>query len=701
MKILPFVRYALALATGICLYQLAPQPMAGLVLGVTGLLGGLTVLAGYWIDQNQKRRPIRIGVGLGALLVLMALGWGISYLKTPINRPDHLIHLTQPIDGYEGVVSSLPEERAKTYRVELEIRRARVAGRWQVMRGRVIVYLDKTGTTLPDYGEVWLVAGQPRPIDPPLNPGEFDYRRFLSFKGIYHQQYLRPFMRQICGYDPLNRLTAVANAVNRWADATFTRRLGTKPEYAVVNAMILGVRDDLDPALYKAYAAAGAIHILSVSGLHVGVLFAVLSVLLQPLKRRKGGQFWYAVVQLGLLWFYALMTGFSAPVLRSAGMISLLIVGDAFGRNQQPINTLAASAFFILCVEPFALFSAGFQLSYLAVGGIVAWQPYLNQLFTFRYTWVNRLWEITSLALVAQLITFPLAVFYFHQFPTYFLLVNPVVMILADVLIKLSVFLLGLTWVPLLGDVLGWLLWGVAWLLNQTVLLTEKLPASVWSGLTLSPDRLVLLYALIFAGAALFISRQKQYVWLVCGLSLGLAVLQIRATYDQQHQRLLTVHFLPHRTAISLTSGSCTTLLTDRDLTADPRSYDFYLKNTFTERGIDSLAVLALDADSTSLPGLHRRKEFALWVWQGHSFLIVNKFSGRTQWQLPAIVDYLIIRKNALRDWDQLNGRVVARHILFDDSSKTPLTDALLADARKRSISCYSVRQMGAFTTTL
>ncbi len=701
MKTLPFVRYALALAAGIGLYELAPQPIVGVGLAAVALLGGLIIGVGYWLNQRKSRRPVRIWAGLGALLMLLALGWGLTNLKTPANRPDNLIHLSQSLDGYEGVIASLPEERAKTYRVELELRRGRVAGRWQSVRGRVIVYLDKTNTPLPDYGEVWLVAGQPRLIDPPLNPGEFDYRRFLSFKGIYHQQYLRPFMRQVQGYDPPNRLTAIANRVNRWADATFTRRLGTKPEYAVVNAMILGLRDDLDPTLYKAYAAAGAIHILSVSGLHVGVLFAVLSVLLGPLKRRKGGMIWYAVVQLSLLWFYALMTGFSAPVLRSAGMLTLLIMGDTVGRNQHPLNTLAASAFFILCAEPFALFSAGFQLSYLAVGGIMAWQPYLNQLFTFRYTWANRLWEITSLALVAQLITFPLAVYYFHQFPTYFLLVNPMVMVLADVLIKLSVATLSLTWVPLLGDALGWLLWSVAWLLNQTVLFTERLPASVWAGLTLSPVRLLLLYALIFAGASLFISRQKCYIWIACGLSLTLAVLQIRATYSQQHQQLLTVHFLPHRTAISLTNGSRATLLTDRDLTADPRSYEFYLKNTFTERGIDSLTVLALDADSVALPGLHRQKEFALWIWQGRSFLIVNKLSGKMTWKLPAIVDYLIIRRNALRNWDQLDGRVVARHILFDDSSKTPLTDALLAEAKKRNIVCYSVRQMGAFTVSL
>ena len=214
--------------------------------------------------------------------------------------------------------------------------------------------------------------GLSRPIDPPLNPGEFDYKRYLSYRNIYHQQYLRPFERTVLAVDPPSRITDLATLVNRWADSVFTHQVGSRAEYGIVNAMILGVRDDLDTDLYRAYSAAGAVHILSVSGLHVGILFAVLTYLLSFLIKRPRGKFLMAVLQLGILWFYALVTGFSPPVLRSAAMFSMLIVANASGRQQQLTNTLGASAFFILCFDPYALFSAGFQLSYLAVAGIGA-----------------------------------------------------------------------------------------------------------------------------------------------------------------------------------------------------------------------------------------------------------------------------------------------------------------------------------------
>ncbi|MCK8493954.1 ComEC family competence protein [Spirosoma sp. RP8] len=721
----PFVRFAAALIAGIVVYDQWPHACAiallALVVG-TGLFG-----FGFVQNRNRILKPIQIKQGLGGLLILLALGWGIAYQHTASNRPNNISHLRDTLQAYEGVIAAQPEERAKTYRVELEIRRGNwlssdSAQQWQPLSGRVIVYLDKAAQKVtegdsakavgslvarPRYGDVWVVLGSPRPIDPPLNPGEFNYKRYLSYRNIYHQQYLRPFQRTIIGYDPPNPVTRLATAVNSWADSVFTRQIGSRAEYGIVNAMILGVRDDLDTELYRAYSAAGAVHVLSVSGLHVGILFAVLTFLLSFLTKRPRGKLLMAVLQLAILWFYALVTGFSPPVLRSAGMFTLVIVANAFGRQQQLMNTLGASAFFILCFDPYAVFSAGFQLSYLAVAGIGAWQSSLYQTYTFRNKWVNRLWELTAVALVAQLITFPLGVFYFHQFPTYFLLANPIVIVMSEILLPLAMVTLALSWVPYVNELLGWLLQKTAWLLNYAVSQTGQLPGAAWEGLWLSSVAMLLTYAVIFCAVALVMVRNRAYLWAACVSALLLSSVLLWNQYEQAHQQRLAVHFLPHRTAISLTYGHESTLLTDVDPT-DTRSFDFYLKNTFGQWGVSRLMVnnLRYDVKQTASPpkkdaAFYQTKEYALWVWRGKTLLLVNKLTGRNRWKLPAVVDYLIIRRNALREWDQLNGRVVARHIIFDDSSKTPLTDKLLAEAEQRGITCYSVRQMGAYVTDL
>ncbi|GAB3956230.1 hypothetical protein GCM10028805_45430 [Spirosoma harenae] len=719
MKGQPFVRYVAALVSGIILYVILPD---WIFLPASALVVGFGLFAAGFI-RNAKRgiKPLQLTTGAGGLLVLLAFGWALTFQRTTSHRPDNLIHLTDTLQAYVGVVSAQPEERAKTYRVEVELQRgswqpqpdlrkektlSQSIATWQALSGRVIVYLDKADQPMPRYGEVWLVNGAPRPIDPPLNPGEFNYKRYLEYRNIRHQQYLRPFQRQILAIDPPNPITHLATRLNRWADRVFTKQVGARAEYGIVNAMILGIRDDLDTEQYQAYSTAGAIHILSVSGLHVGILFQVLTVLLGLFKVRQNRKVPMAMLQLTILWFYALVTGFSPPVLRSAGMFSMVILANALGRQQQLPNTLGASAFFILCFDPYALFSAGFQLSYLAVVGIGAWQSPLNQAVTFRSKWANKLWELTAVALVAQLITSPLGVFYFHQFPTYFLLANPIVMGLSQLLLPLSLATLALSWIPFLNDLLGWLLQKTAWLLNESVGLISQLPGSAWDGLWLAPVSLFLLYGLIFLGAALLQTRNRIYVWATCLTAILLSRLTLWRDYQQAHQQQLAVHFLPHRTAVSLTNGHQSTLLTDLD-SHDTRSYEFYLKNTFGQWGVSDLTVAhinrgtgALDSQ-TSLPALYQSPSYVLGVWQGKTLLIVNKLTGQRSWRLPAVVDYLIIRRNALQNWAQLNGRVVARHIVFDDSNKTPLTDKLLAEAKQRNISCYSVRQMGAYVAEL
>jgi competence protein ComEC len=697
MTVLPFVRAVVGLAAGILLYTWLPDAYW---LPVLLAAVGLGTVSWLLIRGSFRQAGTAVGIALTGLLV--ALGWGVTWQRTARNDASNLIHLTDTLRTYEGVVTTQPEERAKTYRVELAVRQGKWGDNrnWQPLSGRVIVYLYKAAGSLPHYGEVWLVNGPPRLIDPPFNPGEFDYKTYLSRRNIYHQQYLRPYQRRVVGSAPPSALTNLAIQVNQWADRVLTRQIGTRPEYGIVNAMILGVRDDLDPDQYRAYATAGAIHILSVSGLHVGILFLVITWLIGKVGGKRHDRVWLIALQLVVLWFYALVTGFSLPVLRSAAMFSMLLLANGLQRRAPTGHSLSVALFFILLYDPYALFSAGLQLSSLAVLGIGMWQSPLYQSLTFRYWLPNKLWEVTAVALVAQLVTFPLGVYYFHQFPTYFLLANPVVMVLSLVLLPLAMATLAFCWVPYLSDGLGWLVQKAAWLLNEAIGWTGRLPGAAWANLWLSPIELVLIYSLILLGAALLLSRNRDWLWPLGATALVLLVLVVLGDTDRMQQRRLAVHFLPHRTAVSLTAGTRSQLLTDLD-TTDQRSYEFYLKNTFGNWGVavpdrvDIRLVTANPAVETA-PAYHSR-DYRLLVWQGRSILLVNRLSDYHRWRLPAIIDYLIIRRNALRDWNQLAGRVVARHIIFDDSSRTPLTDQLLRDAKKHHIACHSVRQMGAY----
>lgn len=689
----PFVRYVLALQIGILFHLFFPHRLNFIVILL--VVNAIVFLVSWWL----KPAWLSILKGSSGLLMVVCLGWLVTYLHTASNSPENMVHLHQPIQAYEAVVDAQAENRAKTFRLELDVRRVLTDSAWKTARGRLIVYIDKTVSQKPRYGDVWLVRGEPRTIDPPLNPCEFNYKRFLANRGIYHQQYLRASDRLILGNQPNNRLIASAYAINEWADSVFTHHLGNGQEFAIVKAMILGVRDGIDTDLQQAYSAAGAVHVLSVSGLHVGVLFAAVSFVLAFLKRRKGGTYVFAAIMLGLLWFYALMTGLSAPVLRSAFMFSLLLIGQTLGRANQPINTLAASAFLILLGDPYALTTAGFQLSYLAVGGLLLWHRSLYQSLTFRYRWADWLWNLTAVALVAQLLTFPLSVYYFHQFPTYFWLANPVVIPLSSLVLVLAMGLLVVGGIPYLGVWVGKILFGTMWLLNETIRITEKFPYSILKPLIATPIELVLLYALILFGIILVIRRDKQYGWLVAFCAVLLVGSAGSTILNRKIQRLFIVHFVPHQSALSFVAGSTVVVKTQKPLSDQSREITFYVRNTWDSLGVSEVTYSQLGQTEQRLPSF-QQESFQLLHWQGKRFLLVNRLRGRPAWRLPAVVDYLVISQNALQDWAQLKNRVVARHIIFDDSNKTLLTDRLLAEARERGISCHSVRQQGAYVAT-
>ena len=706
MRGYPFFRYVAAMLAGIFLAERWPAVPIWWLLSV-GTVLAMLFCGQLYRNAHRRIKPWSTMQGLAGSGMFAVLGWVLIYTNTAAKSRDNLSNIKVLPTDYEAVVVNLPESRAKTYKVELALRSGRFtdsAGTFRSLSGHVVAYLDKGDslrpTPAPHYGDVWLVARAPHPVDPPINPGEFDFKRFLAYRGIYHQQYLRTWQRRVLGHDPPNRLVELAYNTNAWADSVLTTRVGTKAEYGIVNAMLLGVRDDLDPAQYKTYAAAGAVHILSVSGLHVGILFVVLSWVLRKLAPGKANSWWVVGIKLAMLWFFALMTGLSAPVLRSAIMFSFLLMAGPLNQTQSLLNTLAASALLILLYDPFAAFSAGFQLSYLAVGGIGAWMPYVRSFFKPTNQLFVWLWNLTAAGITAQLLTFPLGIYYFHSFPVWFWVANPMVMALSAVLVPLSVATLAFSWVPFLGDALGWLLWATAWLMNQSVEAVGKLPLQLPDTLWLSRLGLGLVYALVWALCLLLYTRNRTYLTLSAVLALCFAVLVIYEQRQQDHQHRLAVHFIPRKTAVSFTSGHSALILTDDNWQANPRNYEFYLKNTVGQWGInrDSLTIGNLLADTVAtLPAWRHQPDMALAVWRGRSILFVNRLADYRRWRIPAIVDYAIIRRTAVRDWASLTRRVVARQVILDDSNLPAPTDSLLTRTLPPGVRVHSIRRDGLF----
>ena len=261
----PFVRYTPALILGIVGYlsfgatwpELWPATVALAFLSI-GLV--------FWA-VCRARPAATDAAGLLSLLTIVALGATLTQCATESRRADHLFRFGDKIEAYQAVVDEAPVVRAATYATTLRVRAVRVAGRWRRATGGVRVSLPRVaGIAQPRYGQVWLIAGHPDPSKPPLNPGEFDYARYLEYRQVYHQQYVHPDQYRVLRLAPPNPLVAVSLRAATQLDGIFRHYIHAKREYAIASALVLGIKDDVDMATKQAYTATGTTHIMAVSG---------------------------------------------------------------------------------------------------------------------------------------------------------------------------------------------------------------------------------------------------------------------------------------------------------------------------------------------------------------------------------------------------------------------------------------------------
>jgi competence protein ComEC len=279
-------------------------------------------------------------------------------------------------------------------------------------------------------------------------------------------------------------------------------------DFAVASALTIGYRADLDKDLRQAYSSTGTMHILAVSGMHVGLLYLVLGFLLGFLDKFKIGRIIKPALLISIVWFYAFLSGLSPSILRSAVMITFIGLGQTMKRHAFIYNSIASSAFLLLLFDPLQITDVGFQLSYMAVIGIVVFYPFIYKWFHFNTVFIDGIWQLIAVSISAQILTFPLTVFYFNQFPIYFILSNLLAVPISTFAMYAALLLIGVSFIPAMTKIIGFVLQLLVNALNSVVLWIEQLPGSYISGLTFSIFEVVIWYFFI-AFFSLFLMYKK------------------------------------------------------------------------------------------------------------------------------------------------------------------------------------------------
>lgn len=705
----PFVRFTIFLIIGIVLYLYFPTHNISIFVGL--LIFSILCFSILFIFR--QRFKIQILSGIFGTLILGLSGYVITFLRTENNSLHHYSHYVDKFEYFEVIVDNLVEEKEKSWKTVGEIKSVLIGNEILPVSGKILLYFDNNSVEKPHYGDVFFVKGNPQKIASPKNPQEFNYQRYMNYQQIEFQQYLRQENIEKWNYKPSDILINFALRTNAYADSILTGFVEGKSQYGVANAMILGQRDDLSNDLMQAYSAAGAIHVLSVSGLHVGVICEALILIFGFLKKKgRKGKIGFFLIIFTVLWFYAFVTGLSSPVLRSTIMFTIILFARTFQKKHNSYNTVSLSAFCLLLYNPYFLFNVGFQLSYLAIFGMIYFQPKLNLILVIDskknllYKLGDKIWKVTTVAVAAQIATFPITIYYFHQFPNYFLFANPIVILLSSIVlifglafVILSSIFLILDWTTITHYLGQCLKYTIIWL-NESVLLVEKLPLSITKFLWFSTYEMWLMYGLIFGLIALFITRRFYWVWINCGIVGNLIFLLIMGKIQTQSQELSTILSISKHSAITFIEGKNAIILADKGFLDSRKDIGFRVNNYWSSLGIrDTLKINLLENyhSLNNMANVQCSDSIAVFSWKDKTFLWIGKNLKYKDFEAKNVsVDYLILANKSVKDLEQIIGKVQFKKLIIDGSYTKWYADKLSLQAEKLGLKYYNLNEYGA-----
>lgn len=681
----------MALCAGIVAGSLVTPRYTLYVAACAVLVIALAAFATLSCFPRFRRYPHSGTVGFFFLLMLAAAGWVRLWQPHPVIDAAHFSRVdAQSLVGY---VADEPVVRGRHVRLVLAVTHRYEGETLARCSGNLMLTInmgDSLARSPFSYGDKLVIPAAYEKVDPPYNPREMDYRRYLAGKNIWYQAYIPLGEVGRMGINGGNPVIAYALGLRQQMVAKFAQYISDGNALSVACTLILGYRATLDQSILDSFSATGTIHVLSVSGMHVVIVYWLLSKLLWWMDRGRRRRMSRCALLLTAIWGYALLTGFSPSVLRASLMMSFVLVAANSGRQQQVYNSIAASAFFLLWQNPNFIVDIGFQLSYLAVLGMVFLIPKLQSARPIPNAYVRPVSDYVWMSIAAQAGAGPLAAYYFHQFPLYFLPANLLVILPAT-----AVMYLGFALVLLPNG--AWSIW-IGQLLERLILLMqgildriEQWPMARISGIWTTWWESILIYLALIALVLAFSTRGKRLVYgaLVCTLLLASsAFLKVRSRANR-HQ--VVVFNVGHHLALGLI-GSTNAWIYSNLPAADHRTIQYRVMPALASsvpagriHFIPQGSVYQDERIYTRLNVLQFGDKRVLVYEAG------NVYDGRLE------VDILLLRGNPLEKLDELLKRFPCRQLVLDGSNYDATIERFRKEARAAGIPVYVLKRNFAY----
>ena len=613
---------------------------------------------------------------LMADLLLFCLGFVFTYNSQIKNDTAFFKnYLEKDTLFYIAELSDLPVQKERSVKLSLNVLKVNIDTGYVPVKGAVIAYLQKNNAVKqPRIGQVFLIKSALQEVREPMNPNEFNFKNYLANKNIYHTTFIdnnsikelyvnKAFSIQRFG------LGIKQSIVDRLKESGLSR-----DAYTICSALITGFDDEIDKKVIEEFSHSGTLHVLSVSGLHVGLIYLVLNFLFLQIDRNKRHPLIHFVFITLCLWFFATITGFSAPVLRSVIMFNLLGIGKLFFRNKpdNQLNILFVSAFILLLADPLLIRDVGFLLSYTAMFGILYFYPKWVGLVETKNKIVSYIWQSIVVSLAATLTTLPITLFVFHQFPIWFALANLIIVPLSFVLLILSfISLFKIGFVSVLINALTSLLLVLIRLFNaEGFVFIDHIDFSQIDALALT-----LLICLV---SLTLLKRRFVYAQLTLALLIIWQLYGLFTSYQVKNKNELVIYHLPKGSTKSIKLGN--RVFVDYK---DSAKYSMHVKPNITGYN-------------------YPVKHFQSFNYTGQQGIQLLALSDKKKVPVNTHLKFthLLISNNAVPQ-DNFFGRYRFKVLIADGSNSRYSCRALKAKCEKHGIDFYSTAEQGAFILPL
>jgi len=681
----PFIRLLIPLIAGILLQWHIQFPFTALLAAFFICLPGILLYSFFALGEKYRLAFVN---GVITNLVLILLGAILVWLNDSRHVSDWLGHRYKPGCYIIATLQEPPVEKKNTYKALAQVDAICKNDLCEKASGKIILYLKKnTANNQLAYGSKIIFRQKVQAIKNSGNPGSFDYQRYCLFQGITHQVYLSVADFTLLPRRDVKTLNHFLFSSREWVLNILQKFISEQKERGLAEALLIGYKDDLDKNLIQSYSNTGVVHVIAISGLHLGLIYWLLLMLTKPLKKYKRLVWLRLTLIISSLWLFSLLAGGQPSVLRSAVMFTCLAFGETIARKTSVYNSLALSAFVLLCINPYWLWDVGFQLSYAAVLSIIVFfRPIYGWLY-FPNKGIDFFWKLTAVTIAAQLFTLPISIYHFHQLPTLFLLTNIVAVPLSSIILMGEIALCILSFAEPLAYVLGHCLQWLIRAMNNYIERLDLVSFSVWKGLSITTIQTFLLLVMTAGLCFWFLEKKKLLVWI--SLASMVVFLGIRsASFIRSYsQKKLIVYNVPRHLAVDVIAANSYHFIGDQDLLYDEFLRNFHLQPARIQLRIQPVQQRLCDIKDFDLGTKH--------------ISIIDATSHFLPQQSKQTIDVLILSKNPKLFIPVMLKSFFIKQVIIDASVPAWKTQLWKRDCDSLPIPCYDVSQKGAYVMNL